>query len=84
MRFIIIHHFIPELPNFAFANGLFCKLPDVLTMTLALQGTIFPINSLPNKEVHEEYQFYVDQYVATYPQMRDLMHTMADHVAKQS
>jgi FGGY-family pentulose kinase len=37
----------------------------------------------PNLEAHEAYRFYVDQYIATYPQMRDLMHTMADHVAKQ-
>ena len=38
----------------------------------------------PNRALHEEYQFYVDQYIATYPQVRELMHTMADHVAKQS
>ncbi len=37
----------------------------------------------PNQEAHEAYQFYVDQYIATYPQMRDLMHAMANHVAKQ-
>jgi FGGY-family pentulose kinase len=35
----------------------------------------------PNPEVNAAYQFYIDQYLATYPQMRDLMHTMTRQVA---
>lgn len=35
----------------------------------------------PDQQRHEEYQFYVDKYIATYLQMRDLMHDVAQHVA---
>jgi len=35
----------------------------------------------PDQQRHKEYQFYVDKYIATYPQMRDLMHDVAQHVA---
>jgi ribulose kinase len=35
----------------------------------------------PNQRRHEEYQFYVDKYIATYPQLRDLMQDVAKHVA---
>ncbi|MFL5701900.1 MAG: ribulokinase [Ktedonobacteraceae bacterium] len=35
----------------------------------------------PNQQRHEEYQFYVDKYIATYPQLRDLMQDVAKHVA---
>lgn len=38
----------------------------------------------PNKEAHDAYQFYVDKYVATYPQMQELMHDMTRHVAQQA
>jgi len=35
----------------------------------------------PNQQRHEDYQFYVEKYRATYPQMRDLMHDVTQHVA---
>ena len=35
----------------------------------------------PNQERHQEYQFYVEKYIATYHQMRDLMHDLSRHVA---
>ncbi len=35
----------------------------------------------PNKDAHEEYKFYVDKYVETYPKMRELMHETVNHVA---
>ena len=35
----------------------------------------------PNQQRHKEYQFYVEKYIATYPQMRDLMHDVTQHVA---
>jgi sugar (pentulose or hexulose) kinase len=35
----------------------------------------------PDESAHEEYQFYVDRYVETYPQMKELMHKTERHVA---
>jgi ribulokinase len=35
----------------------------------------------PNADRHAQYQFFVDQYVATYPQMAALMHGMTRHIA---
>ena len=35
----------------------------------------------PRKDVHEEYQFYLNKYMETYPQMQDLSHQMVDHLA---
>src|SRR5947209_2588360 len=35
----------------------------------------------PDPARHQEYQFYVDKYIATYPQMRELTHDMVQHVA---
>ncbi len=35
----------------------------------------------PDQKRHQEYQFYVEKYIATYYQMRDLMHDTARHVA---
>jgi FGGY-family pentulose kinase len=36
----------------------------------------------PNQQRHKEYQFYMEKYVATYFQMRDLMHDVTQHVAR--
>lgn len=38
----------------------------------------------PDQKRHEEYQFFVDKYVETYPQMKDLMHETVRHVASSS
>ena len=35
----------------------------------------------PDQGRHEEYMFYVDKYVRTYPRMKDLMHETGRHVA---
>ena len=35
----------------------------------------------PNQEAHEAYQFYVDRYIESYPQMKELMHKMSLHEA---
>ena len=35
----------------------------------------------PDESRHEEYKFYVDKYVETYPQMQELMHDVVRHVA---
>jgi ribulokinase len=37
----------------------------------------------PDPDMHEEYKFYVDKYAETYPQMKELMHEVAHHVASQ-
>lgn len=37
----------------------------------------------PNQERHEAYRFFADKYIATYPQMQDLMHDMTRHIARQ-
>jgi FGGY-family pentulose kinase len=38
----------------------------------------------PDQERHEEYRFYVDKYVETYPLLRELMHDVARHESGQS
>jgi len=35
----------------------------------------------PDAGRHEEYRFYVDRYIETYPRMRELMHEMSRHEA---
>lgn len=37
----------------------------------------------PDSARHEEYQFYVDAYAETYPQMRGLVHRVSEKVAEQ-
>ena len=36
----------------------------------------------PDQQRHQEYQFYVEKYIATYMQMRELMHDVAQHIAE--
>ena len=36
----------------------------------------------PDPGRHEEYQFYMDRYMETYPQMKELMHKTERHVAQ--
>lgn len=42
----------------------------------------FSVNlaSAKDQERHEEYMFYMDKYVRTYPRMKDLMHETVRHV----
>jgi FGGY-family pentulose kinase len=35
----------------------------------------------PDRERHEEYRFYLDRYIETYPRMMDVMHKTTRHVA---
>ena len=35
----------------------------------------------PNAERHEEYGYFVDAYIDTYPRLRDRIHDMQDHIA---
>ncbi len=38
----------------------------------------------PDTQRHAAYQFYVDQYIATYPRLKELMHAMALHQARRT
>ncbi|MDQ3507781.1 MAG: FGGY family carbohydrate kinase [Actinomycetota bacterium] len=51
--------------------------PDVQTASANMVHTERTIE--PNAEAHEEYKFYMDRYVETYPKMRDLMHKTTRH-----
>jgi ribulose kinase len=53
--------------------------PDIQT---AAQNMVHIERTLePDPERHEAYSFYVDRYIETYPQMRELMHRTVRHVA---
>lgn len=34
---------------------------------------------IPDMEAHKEYQFYMERYMETWPQMRDIVHKTVDH-----
>ena len=53
--------------------------PDIQTAARNMVHTERTIE--PDPERHEEYAFYVDRYVETYPRMRELMHETVSHVA---
>lgn len=36
----------------------------------------------PDMKAHEEYKFYMERYMETWPQMRDIVHKTVDHGAK--
>ncbi len=61
----------------AVAAGLY---PDVATAAGQMVRTRGQI--LPDPAAHAAYQFYVDQYIATYPRLQDLMQETARHVAR--
>ena len=35
----------------------------------------------PDPEKHEEYKFWVDRYTEIHPAMRDIQHSIADHMS---
>ena len=39
---------------------------------------------VPDPQRHQQYAFYLDQYIQTYPRLRDLQHQMAAHLDEQS
>ncbi|MGH3089417.1 MAG: hypothetical protein ACRDSJ_19160 [Rubrobacteraceae bacterium] len=53
--------------------------PDLRAASEAMVHTERSIE--PNQEAHEAYQFYLERYIETYPQMKELMHKMSRHVA---
>jgi sugar (pentulose or hexulose) kinase len=53
--------------------------PDIPTAAENMVHTADTIE--PDQERHEEYQFFLERYIETYPQLRDLMHETGRHVA---
>jgi ribulose kinase len=53
--------------------------PDIQTAAESMVHTERTVE--PDRERHEEYRFYVDRYVETYPRMRELMHETVRHLA---
>jgi FGGY-family pentulose kinase len=53
--------------------------PDVQTAAENMVHTESTIE--PDPEAHEQYKFYLERYIETYPQNKDLMHKMTNHVA---
>ena len=56
--------------------------PDIQEASRHMVHTTHTIE--PDKARHEEYRFYVERYVETYPRMRELMHEMARHEANRT
>jgi len=52
--------------------------PDIQTAADNMVHTERTIE--PDQSRHEEYQFYMDRYIETYPQLKEMMHKMTRHV----
>jgi ribulose kinase len=61
----------------AVAAGLF---PDVTTAAAQMVHVRERIE--PDAAAHEQYQFFVDQYIATYGRVQDLIQATTRHVAR--
>lgn len=60
----------------AVGAGLYKDLPE------AAANMVHEVDRLePDLDRHEEYQFYLDKYCESYPQLRDLTHQVVDHEA---
>jgi ribulokinase len=62
----------------AVAAGLYPDLQTAADKMVQVRSRIEP-----NPDVHQVYQFYVDQYINTYPALQELTHVMTRHVEKQ-
>ncbi len=63
----------------AVAAGAYASVED------AVDAMVKPTETIqPNAERHGAYQFFVDKYIRTYPQMAALMHSVTQHVAAQN
>lgn len=60
----------------AVAAGAYPTVADAAHAMVRTTGRVEP-----NPQAHAEYQFYVEKYIATYPQMAELMHATVRHVA---
>lgn len=51
--------------------------------TIAAKNMVSVLKTItPNEEAHEKYQFFFEQYVQTYPKMKELMHNVTRYVLK--
>ncbi len=51
--------------------------------TIAAKNMVSVVKTItPDREAHEKYQFFYEQYIQTYPQMKELMHNVTQHVVK--
>ena len=62
----------------AVAGGLYRSIPEATSKMVQVSSKI-----LPDVEMHEKYQFYLDSYLKTYPAMKDLSHGMVRYVTGQ-
>jgi sugar (pentulose or hexulose) kinase len=53
--------------------------PDIQAAAANMVHTQHTIE--PDPAAHTEYEFYLDKYIRTYPQMKELMHETVRHVA---
>jgi FGGY-family pentulose kinase len=58
----------------AVGAGIYPDIPAAAEHMVHIERTIEP-----DRSRHEEYGFYMDKYVETYPRMKDLMHRMVRH-----
>ncbi|WP_119071052.1 FGGY-family carbohydrate kinase [Rubrobacter indicoceani] len=63
----------------AVGAGIYRDIPEAARAMVHDEGTIEP-----NPEAYEAYRFYVDRYIDTYPQMKELMHRTVEHVAREN
>jgi ribulose kinase len=62
----------------AVGAGIHADVPTAAERMVQVERTIEP-----DQARHEEYAFYLDQYLETYPRMKDLMHGMVRHLDEQ-
>ncbi|MGI8650360.1 MAG: FGGY-family carbohydrate kinase, partial [Rubrobacter sp.] len=62
----------------AVGAGIYKDIPEAARAMVHDENTIEP-----DPEAHEAYKFYVDRYIDTYPQMKELMHKTVKHVAAE-
>jgi len=63
----------------AVAANLFPGVADATRQMVHVRDRIEP-----NADAHEEYRFYVDQYIATYGRIQDLIQETTRHVARRA
>ena len=54
--------------------GLFESLEEAAKKMVRINKTY-----TPNPEAHEQYKFYMERYMETWPQMRDIVHKTVEH-----
>jgi ribulokinase len=63
----------------AVAAGIFPDMQTAANQMVQIKDRITPIAA-----VHDAYQFYVNQYINTYPPLQELIHATVRHVAAQA